>query len=54
MNKVLEFLKKNVKLTVTIVVLGIAATLGFGANGCDVSVAPDPAAQTTPAPEVVP
>lgn len=44
MDKFLEFVKQNVKATVTVVVLGIALTVGW-AQGCVVEVEPVPVTQ---------
>jgi len=43
MEKVLEFVKQHVKVTVTVVVLGVALTVGW-AQGCTVDVEPAPVA----------
>lgn len=40
MDKVLAFLKANVKAVLVVSAVGLALTLGFGSEGCDVSVAP--------------
>lgn len=41
MDKVLEFVKQNVKVAVTVVLFGVAVTVGW-AKGCTVDVGTDP------------
>lgn len=40
MDKVLAFLKTNVKALLVLSAFGIGLTFAFGSEGCDVSVAP--------------
>lgn len=50
MEKLKEFLAKHkVKLSLTVVALGVAATLGFGPEGCTTDVAPAPESVVAPA-----
>lgn len=44
-----EKVKGNIKVTVTVVLLGVAATIGLSANGCEFDVDPAPAAVEAPA-----
>lgn len=46
MDKFMEWLKKNVTMTVTVVALGALVTLGY-AKGCNVTVEPTPAAEVS-------
>lgn len=46
MEKFMEWLKKNMTMTVTVVALGALVTFGY-AKGCNVTVEPAPAAEVT-------